>query len=101
MIHPEEINDLIGEGYYKSFDDIQKIQDCASIFLFHHCDQPEVFMSQGPGDDQLKYRVPTAILLNPVYMEHSRVTIEPHHTSGCLDVLKYLGFLCHEESTSE
>jgi hypothetical protein len=25
LIHPKEINDLIGEGCYKSFDDILKI----------------------------------------------------------------------------
>jgi hypothetical protein len=54
----------------------------------------------GPDDDQLKCRVPATILLNPVYMEHSWVTIELHHASGCLDVLKDLG-LCHDEVMSE
>jgi hypothetical protein len=81
LIHPEEINDLIGEGFHKSFDKILQVW-------------------AGPGDNQLKCRVPAAILLNPVYTEHSRVTIELHHTSGSLDVLKDLG-LCHDESTSE
>jgi hypothetical protein len=38
LIHAEEINDLIGEGFYKSFDNILKIRDCARRFLFHHCD---------------------------------------------------------------
>jgi hypothetical protein len=38
LIHPEEINHLIGEGFYETFDDILKIRDCARHFLFHHCD---------------------------------------------------------------
>jgi hypothetical protein len=99
LIHPEEINDLIGEGFYKSFDDILKIRDCARHFLFHHCNQ-RCLRRMGPGDDQLKCKVPAPILLNPVYTEHSQVTIEPHHASGCLNVLKDLG-LCHNEATSE
>jgi hypothetical protein len=99
LIHPEETNDLIGEEFYKSFDDILKIQDCARHVLFHHCDQ-RCLRHTGPGDDQLKCRVPATILLNPVYTEHSWVTIELHHASGYLDFLKDLG-LCHDESTSK
>jgi hypothetical protein len=99
LIHPEEINDLIGEGFYKSFDDILKIWDCSRCFLFHHCDQ-RCLRRTGQGDNQLKCRVSAAILLNSVYTEHSWVTIEPHHASGCLNVLKDLG-LCHDEATSE
>jgi hypothetical protein len=99
LIHPEEINDLIGEGFYKSFDHILKIRDCARHFLFHHCNQ-RCLRWTGPDDDKLKCRVPATILLNPVYMEHSWVTIELHHASGCLDVLKDLG-LCHDEATSK
>jgi hypothetical protein len=94
LICPEEINDLIGEGFYKSFNYILKIRDCARHFLFHHCGQ-RCLRRTGPGDDQLKCRVPATILLNPVYTEHSRVTIELHHASRCLDVLKDLG-LCHD-----
>ncbi len=99
LICPEEINDLIGEGFYKSFNDILKNWDCARHFLFHDCDQ-RCLRRTGPGDDQLKCGVHATIFLNPVYTEHSWVTIEPHHTSGCLDVLKGLG-LCHDELTSE
>jgi hypothetical protein len=54
----------------------------------------------GLGGYQLKCRVPATILLNPVHTEHSWVTIEMHHASGCLNVLKNLG-LCHKESTTE
>jgi hypothetical protein len=35
LIHPEEINHLIGEGFYETFDDILKIRDCARRFLFY------------------------------------------------------------------
>jgi hypothetical protein len=33
LIHPEEINDLIGEGFYKTFDNVLKIRDCARCFF--------------------------------------------------------------------
>jgi hypothetical protein len=99
LIHCEGINDLIGEGFYMNFDDILKIWDCSRSFLFHHCNQ-RCLCCTGLGDEQLKCRVPATILLNPVYTEQSWVTIELHHASGCLDVLKDLG-LCHYESPEQ
>ncbi len=67
--------------------------------MFHHCNQ-RCLRHTGLGDDQLNCRVLATILLNPMYTEHSGVTIELHHAFGCLNVLKDLG-LCHDESRSK
>jgi len=99
LIRQDEIHPLIAEGYFKDINDIHQIRDNARRFLFHHCDQ-RCLRRTGPGEDDFKCRVPSAILLNPVYTEHSRVVIEPHHSGAALDVLRDLN-ICHEESTTD
>ena len=99
LIRPEEIEPLLAEGYFSDMNDIDKIRDAARRFLFHHCDR-RCLRRTGPGDNDLKCRVPAAIILNPTYNKHSRVVIEPHHTAASLDVLKELG-LCHADSCTD
>lgn len=98
LIRPDEIEPLLNEGYFSNVEHINEIRDYGRRFLFHHCDQ-RCLRRTGPGDNDFKCRVPAAILLNPTHTQHSRVTIEPHHTAAALDVLKEV-HLCHQDSTT-
>jgi predicted GIY-YIG superfamily endonuclease len=99
LIRPEEIQPLIDEGFFSSLDDILSIRDYARRVLTHRCDS-RCMRRTGPGENDLKCRFPASIALNPVYTDHSMVSIEPRHSNDALDVMKKLD-LCHEDSTTD
>ena len=88
----EEIQELIDEGVFKSWDDIQEIHKIGAKILSHHCDARCLRrIGDGDGPENFKCRKLNNLKVSPDNTRDSYISIETKRNKECIDRLIKIG----------